>query len=188
MSAKGLLKLLGLVAVIAFPWYPFIKHSQVVNADLAAEYALIAISLVILTGWVGQISLAQGSFVGIGAFVTGLLIRNWNIPFPANLPIVAILTATVAALLGLVALRVRGLYLAVATLIFAWGCDAYLFTSSWLVGQGGYGIQTAAALGRLAAALVAGEALPADIADMGVRASTLSPGRFSLSPPAPSAS
>jgi branched-chain amino acid transport system ATP-binding protein len=137
VSGKTVAKLVLLVAVIAFPWYPFIKYSQVVNADLAAEYALIAFSLVILTGWVGQISLGQGAFVGIGAFVTGLLINNWNIPFPVNVPIVAVLTGGVAAALGLVALRVRGLYLAVATLIFAWLCDAYLFTSSWLVGKGG---------------------------------------------------
>src|SRR5439155_21283443 len=107
-------------AVVLFPWLPGVRESLVVHANLSFEYALVAISLVILTGWVGQISLAQGSFVGIGAFTTGLLINNWNIPFPVNLPIVALVTAGVAALLGLVALRVRGLYLAVATLIFAW--------------------------------------------------------------------
>ncbi|MCA1838928.1 MAG: branched-chain amino acid ABC transporter ATP-binding protein/permease [Actinobacteria bacterium] len=123
--------------VIFFPWLPFVKTSLVVNANLAGEYAIIAISLVLLTGWVGQISLGQGTFVGIGAFVTGLLIRNLHIPFPVNLPIVALVTAAVAAALGLVALRVRGLYLAVATLIFAWMADAYLFTSPWLVGRGG---------------------------------------------------
>ena len=44
MSAKTLTKLILVVAAIAFPWYPFIKYSQVVNADLACEYALIAFS------------------------------------------------------------------------------------------------------------------------------------------------
>ncbi|MCI0636580.1 MAG: hypothetical protein L0206_22070, partial [Actinobacteria bacterium] len=131
--------------VVYFPWLPGwplrevlpnVPFSWIVDANLAAEYTLIAFSLVILTGWVGQISLGQGAFVGIGAFTAGLLSRRWGIPFPVSLPIVALLTAAVAATLGIVALRVRGLYLAVATLIFAWIADAYLFSSGWFVGAG----------------------------------------------------
>ena len=141
MTASKVFKVIAYVAlgavVLLFPWLPFVKTSLVVNANLAGEYAIVAISLVLLTGWVGQISLGQGTFVGIGAFATGLLWRNLHIPFPVNLPIVAAVSAAVAALLGLVALRVRGLYLAVATLIFAWMADAYLFTSPWFVGKGG---------------------------------------------------
>jgi ABC-type branched-subunit amino acid transport system ATPase component/ABC-type branched-subunit amino acid transport system permease subunit len=128
----------ALVAVVLFfPWLPGVRESLVINANLAAEYALIAVSLVVLTGWVGQISLAQGSFVGIGAFATGLLIRSAHIAFPVNLPLVAAITAIVATLLGVVALRVRGLYLAVATLIFAYMAQTFLFSQSWLVGEGG---------------------------------------------------
>jgi ABC-type branched-subunit amino acid transport system ATPase component/ABC-type branched-subunit amino acid transport system permease subunit len=131
-------------AVLYFPWLPgwplrlwlpSMPDSLVVDAKVAGEYALIAFSLVILTGWVGQISLGQGSFVGIGAFTTGLLARRVGIPFPLNLPIVAVVSAVVASLLGIVALRVRGLYLAVATLIFAWMCDAWLFSQAWFVGK-----------------------------------------------------
>lgn len=118
-------------------WFPEMPFALVVDANLAAQFALIAFSLVILTGWVGQISLGQGAFVGIGAFATGYLSRNWGIPFPLSLPLVALLTAGTATLLGLVALRVRGLYLAVATLLFAWMADAYLFSASWFVGAGG---------------------------------------------------
>ena len=128
---------LGIAALILFPWLPWFPSSWVDTANQAGEFALVAMSLVLLTGWVGQISLAQGTFVGIGAFVTGLLVREMGIPFPVNLPIVALVSGGVAGLLGLVALRVRGLYLAVATLIFAWMADAYLFTSPWLVGRGG---------------------------------------------------
>ena len=118
-------------------WVPDVPYAYVIDANLAAQYALIAFSLVLLTGWVGQISLGQGSFVGIGAFTTGLLVRTLGIPFPLNLPLVAVITAGVASILGVVALRVRGLYLAVATLIFAWMADAYLFGQAWLVGSGG---------------------------------------------------
>ena len=118
-------------------WFPSMPLSFVLDANQAMEYALVAFSLVLLTGWVGQISLGQAAFVGVGAFTTGLIVRHLGIPFPVNLPLAALITAGVAALLGAVALRVRGLYLAVATLIFAWMCDAWLFPSSWLVGSGG---------------------------------------------------
>jgi ABC-type branched-subunit amino acid transport system ATPase component/ABC-type branched-subunit amino acid transport system permease subunit len=133
-------------AVIYFPWFPPAPLDRIIpsppaswvtDANLGLQYALVAFSLVILTGWVGQISLGQGAFVGVGAFTTALLAREAGIPFPANLPLVVVITAAVAALLGIVALRVRGLYLAVATLIFAWMADAYLFAQTWLVGSGG---------------------------------------------------
>jgi len=124
-------------AVIAFPALPFVTSNLVGDANRALEYALVGISLVMLIGLVGQISLAQASFVGIGAFITGILIDRGHVPFPANTPIAAAAAGLAAAVLGMVALRVRGLYLAVATLIFAWMCEAYLFHQSWMVGQGG---------------------------------------------------
>jgi ABC-type branched-subunit amino acid transport system ATPase component/ABC-type branched-subunit amino acid transport system permease subunit len=123
------------VALVGWVWIaPF---SLLGTANLAMSYTLVAISLVVLTGWVGQISLAQASFVGIGAFVTGVAARNWGIPFPLTLPIGALASAGVAAAFGVVALRVRGLYLAVATLIFAWMAQEFLFNQSWLAGVGG---------------------------------------------------
>lgn len=54
----------------------------------------------------------------------------------------------------------------------------------WLVGQGGYGIQTAPAMGRVAAALAAGDDIPQDVARQGVSAALLSPARFGHAPPA----
>ncbi|MHB8510816.1 MAG: branched-chain amino acid ABC transporter ATP-binding protein/permease [Actinomycetota bacterium] len=133
---RSALKAIGLAALILAPWIPIFPGTRgilVGVANLAGEWALVAISLVLLTGWVGQISLGQSAFVGVGAFVTGLLARA-GVPFPVNLPIAATLGAAVAAVLGLVALRVRGLYLAVATLIFAYMADSFLFSSAWFVG------------------------------------------------------
>ena len=118
--------------VIVFPHLPFTSFSILGRANLAGQYALVAISLVVLTGWVGQISLAQGAFVGVGAYVTGLAQESWSIGFPLNLVAGAAFGALAAALLGMVALRVRGLYLAVATLIFSWTADAFLFQQEWL--------------------------------------------------------
>jgi ABC-type branched-subunit amino acid transport system ATPase component/ABC-type branched-subunit amino acid transport system permease subunit len=127
---------LGLAGVAVVGWVWVAPFSLLGTANLALGYAIVAVSLVLLTGWVGQISLAQASFVGIGAFVTGVVVRA-GVPFPLTLPIGAGAAAVSAALLGMVALRVRGLYLAVATLIFAWMTQEYLFNQPWLAGVGG---------------------------------------------------
>src|SRR5438270_188408 len=120
--------LLGVL--IAWPWWgdTFVYLG---DANVALEYVVVAASLVLLTGWVGQISLAQASFVGVGAFATAIVARDYHLGFPLSLLVGGAASAGAACLLGLVALRVRGLYLAVATLIVAWMCDTYLFLSPW---------------------------------------------------------
>lgn len=136
------------VAVLLLTWPLIASFSLLGSSIRALVVLLVAASLVLLTGWVGQISLAQASFVGVAAFVTPLLARGLHVPFPFNLPIAALISATAAALLGIVALRVRGLYLAVATLIFAWMADEFLFRSAWLVGTGGGSSLTVDPIGR----------------------------------------
>jgi ABC-type branched-subunit amino acid transport system ATPase component/branched-subunit amino acid ABC-type transport system permease component len=107
------------------------------TAILAFQYFLVAASIVMLTGWVGQISLSQAAFVGISAFSSALLATHLGIVFPYSLLTGAAIAAAASALLGVVALRVRGLYLAVATLIFSWMADQYLFVAPWFAGNGG---------------------------------------------------
>lgn len=135
MMWRGDLIAVACALVLVFPALPGVGTSLLGDAGVALIYALVGISLVLLIGLVGQISLAQASIVGIGAFVTGRVIGH--VPFPANLPIAAGAAGLVALALGLAALRIRGPYLAVATLIFAWMTDAYLFQQRWLVGIGG---------------------------------------------------
>ena len=122
---------IGVLAVLLFPWLPFVSFSVLGTANLAAFYAMAAISLVVLTGWVGQISLGQAGLVGVGAYVTGHVINGWHVTFPVNLLWAAAAGAGVAILLGIVAVRVRGLYLAVATLIFSWTASEFLFRQEW---------------------------------------------------------
>ena len=123
----------GVVAVLLFPWMPFVSFSVLGSANLAAIYALVAVSLVVLTGWVGQISLGHAGLVGVGAYVTGHVISGWNVTFPVNLVWAAAAGACVAIALGAVAVRVRGLYLAVATLIFSWAAVEFLFRQEWFI-------------------------------------------------------
>jgi len=136
-TRRSLLVFIALGLAVAWPWILPIPLPIVGDAIRASEYGLVAVSLVLLTGWVGQISLAQASFVGVGAFMTALIFRKFGVGFPYSLPLAVASSAGLAVLLGLVALRVRGLYLAVATLIFAWMADQFLFSATWFVGLGG---------------------------------------------------
>jgi len=90
-------------------------------------YALIALTLVVLTGWAGQISLAQFSFVGVGAFTAGHLAGAHGQHFLFAVVIGMLLAAPLAVLVGLASLRLSGLYLALATLAFALVMDNLVF-------------------------------------------------------------
>ena len=117
------------------------------TAILACEYFLASSSIVMLTGWVGQISLSQAAFVGISAFSSALFAQHLGLVFPYSLPVAGAVAAAASALVGVVALRVRGLYLAVATLIFGWMADQYLFVTPWFAGEGGSATAQPPALG-----------------------------------------
>jgi ABC-type branched-subunit amino acid transport system permease subunit len=80
-------------------------------------YGVIALSLTVLTGWGGQVSLGQFGLVTVGAIMASRL--GSSVPLVLLLPFAGAVTAVVAVLVGLPALRVRGLYLAVSTLGFA---------------------------------------------------------------------
>lgn len=95
-------------------------------------YALVGLSVSVLTGWAGQLSLGQFAFVGLGAMLCGALHRS-GMPFA-----VAVLYATAAGVLasllvGFPALRVRGLFLAVTTLAFAVAARSWILTHPWLL-------------------------------------------------------
>lgn len=120
-------KPLAFLFVVALPYLPLMPFSVLGNINTAARYALIGVSIVVLTGWVGQISLGHAGFVGVGAYVTGLAVGGLDIGFPVAVLWGAVAGMIGALILGVVALRVRGLYLAVATLLFSWMAEAFLF-------------------------------------------------------------
>lgn len=120
------------VAILAFPFLPFASFSLVGTGVLAAQYALVAVSLVVLTGWVGQISFGHAALAGVGAYAGGFVLERFGVGFPVNMAWGAVAGAAIAAVLGTVALRVRGLYLAVATMVFSWMADEFLFRQGWV--------------------------------------------------------
>ena len=116
---RGVRWFFGFVCVLAVAVPFFASPSQTNIAALYLIYGMVAISLVILTGWGGQISLGQFAFVAIGAVVGGSLVGKLHVPFPVALIVGAFAGTAVAVVVGLPALRIRGLYLAVTTLAFA---------------------------------------------------------------------
>jgi sulfate-transporting ATPase len=96
--------------------------------------AVIALSLVVVTGYVGQISLAQLALAGAAAFLLSTIAHSWGIPFPIA-PILAALAATVVGVVvGLPALRIRGLLVAVVTLTLAAGLEGVWFNNNSIDG------------------------------------------------------
>jgi ABC-type branched-subunit amino acid transport system ATPase component/ABC-type branched-subunit amino acid transport system permease subunit len=121
----GLVALLG-IAVAA----PYVLATQQVILTYTMLYGIVAVSLVLLTGWAGQISLGQFAFVGIGASITGALLVHAGADLLIALVLSTLGGALSAFLVGLPALRIRGLFLAVTTLAFGVPVTTWLLNSA----------------------------------------------------------
>lgn len=118
----GLLASASLAAiVIPRTWAP---SSQSLAAT-ATVWALVAVSLVVLSGWTGKISLGQFGIVGVAAIAAGNIVERWNIDIFVTLLIAGAVGAVIALVVGLPALRIKGLFLAVTTLAFAVALDSF---------------------------------------------------------------
>jgi len=114
-------------AVVAgYPWYA--PTSQTLIASTIVIDGIVGVSLLVLTGWSGQISLGQFGLAGVGAWAAA----SSHLPYVLAVPAGALAGAAVATLLGLPALRLRGLHLAVATLAFAAAVPTLLINPRYL--------------------------------------------------------
>jgi branched-chain amino acid transport system permease protein len=116
-KAARRLAIAGAIVALAYPWVA--SPSQTNTGSLFVIYGIVAVSLVILIGWGGQVSLGQFAFVAVGALAGGALTTRWHVWFPLALVLASLVGAGVAVLLGLPALRIKGLFLAVTTLGFS---------------------------------------------------------------------
>jgi len=97
--------------------FPFVASPFWLNlANQIAIYTVGALGLNILVGYTGQISLGQGAFMAVGAYGAALLTLRLGLPWWLSLLAASLITAGVGLLFGLPSLRLKGLYLAVATL------------------------------------------------------------------------
>jgi branched-chain amino acid transport system permease protein len=115
------LRPLGLAAfAAALVILPFVMSSyHVFQLTMVVVYAIVLLGLNILTGFNGQISLGHGAFFAIGAYTTAILIDKAIMPYWATIPFAGAICLIAGFLFGLPALRLEGLYLALATFALA---------------------------------------------------------------------
>lgn len=107
----GLLALLAVACLLPF----MLGNYQVFQLTMAMSYAIALLGLNMLTGYNGQISLGHGAFFAIGAYTAAVLMDKAGWPYWATIPVAGIVCLVAGFLFGLPALRLEGLYLALAT-------------------------------------------------------------------------
>jgi ABC-type branched-subunit amino acid transport system ATPase component/ABC-type branched-subunit amino acid transport system permease subunit len=138
-TVGGLALGIGAILVLHGPWRTALVTSFI--------FAIIALSMVVITGLAGQVSLAQLTLAGVAAFLLAPVASDWGVPFPLA-PIVAALGATViGVVVGLPALRIRGLPVAIVTLSLAVALQAVWFQNIDLVGSSGKSIDSPSLFG-----------------------------------------
>lgn len=109
----GALVALGIVLTFGLNNYRLFQLTQ------AYVYAIALLGLNMLTGYNGQISLGHGAFYAIGAYTTAVMMDHWDVPYGWTIPVAGALCFVVGFLFGIPALRLEGLYLALATFALA---------------------------------------------------------------------
>ena len=97
-------------------------------------FAVIFMSITVITGMAGQISLCQATFAAIGGFTAAQLVDRWDLPLLLTILAGTALAAMVGALLAVPVLRLGGIYLALATLAFAMMFDSIFVPLDWVSG------------------------------------------------------
>lgn len=122
--ARGVGFALFAAALLAFPaWF---GTTVIVRMGLIFLFAIIFLSLGVLTGWAGQISLGQMAFAGVGGASAAWLTQNWGVDITLATLAAGCCGALVSLVVGVPALRLRGAYLAVTTLAFSITVSQYV--------------------------------------------------------------
>lgn len=112
---KYIINILLLALAVAFPL--IVKNNYYLNVViLSFIYAIAVYGLNLIEGYMGQLSLAQAGFFGLGAYTSGLLSLKLHFSFWVALPIAALVTSAIALLVGLISFRTRGHYFVIFTL------------------------------------------------------------------------
>jgi branched-chain amino acid transport system permease protein len=127
-AARAGALLLAAVVVLGFPLV--VGSSNQLKGVYVACFVLVAVSIVVLTGWSGQVSLGQMSFVAVGAVVGAQSSAEWRLDLSLALLLAALAGAVVAVVVGLPALRLKGPLLGVTTLAFALASTQFLLNRS----------------------------------------------------------
>jgi branched-chain amino acid transport system permease protein len=133
-------KLAGLLAVlVAAGALPFLLSGfRLFQFTQVFIYAIALLGLNILTGYNGQISLGHGAFYAVGAYTSAIMMDRWSVPYGWTIPAAGLLCLAVGFLFGIPALRLEGLYLALATFALALAIPQILkYFEHWTGGSQG---------------------------------------------------
>jgi ABC-type branched-subunit amino acid transport system ATPase component/ABC-type branched-subunit amino acid transport system permease subunit len=129
----GLLRGSTVVVGIAFLSYPLVTTPRQLSLGVTiVAYMVLGLSLLVLSGWAGQVSLGQLGLAAVGAYVVCITAGSWHVPLPFALIFGALSGAVVSPLVGLPALRLPGPFVAIMTLAFALAVPAVLLNGELL--------------------------------------------------------
>ncbi len=126
---------IAVAGLLAAGYVPFVlAGTQLTELANTIAVAIALLSLNVLLGYAGQISLGHAAFQGTGAFLTlQLAARGW--PIPVAIVVGALGVAAITALVGLPSLRIKGLAVAIATLVYGLAAEKWLFNQAWFTGS-----------------------------------------------------
>ena len=123
-----------IAGVLAAPH--LVADTQINIVSRAAVYGIVALSMNVLLGYTGQVSLGHQAFVGIGAFASGYFISELGMGWIAGMIAATVIGGLFSLLLGAIALRVRGFYFAIVTIAFGLFAQEVVFNIQALTGGG----------------------------------------------------
>jgi ABC-type branched-subunit amino acid transport system ATPase component/ABC-type branched-subunit amino acid transport system permease subunit len=132
-AVRGAAAVAALAGAVALP--AALSPSQDYRAATVAALAVLALSVVVLTGWTGQVTLGQMAFAATGAAVAAVATAEWRFDLTLTLLVAGLAGAVVAVLVGLPSLRWQGLFLAVTTLAVSLAAVGYVLNpsrASWI--------------------------------------------------------
>ncbi len=132
--------LIGVFVLAALVVPSTLSASNLYLLSAGVAYSVAVLSLVVLVGLVGQFSLAQAAFMGVGALTAGHLVSDGHVPFLLAVPLGGLAAVPVGMVAAIPALRVSGVYLAVATLGFGQALDTLFFHTAVNGGSAGGGV------------------------------------------------
>jgi branched-chain amino acid transport system permease protein len=140
VSVSRLTRLAGLLALVlvacALPF--LLSNFRLFQFSQVYIYAIAILGLNMLTGYNGQFSLGHGAFYAIGAYTSAIMMDRWNISYGWTIPVGGVLCLIIGFLFGLPALRLEGLYLALATFSLALAVPQILkYFENWTGGSQG---------------------------------------------------
>lgn len=109
----------------------------VLNVIVVGINIILAVSLNLITGFTGQFSLGHAAFMSIGAYASAIVTTNFNLPFSAGIIIGAVIAAVAGVVIGIPTLRLKGDYLAIATLGFGEIVRIVILNNEYLGGASG---------------------------------------------------